>query len=83
MDLGVVQTNKGENLVEVAVPMVETDINAVYENAIHVLSIKPLEGKKVDAATAQEDYHRNVRIKCAASPSFSLLLVIIFFCVVC
>jgi len=61
-DLGVVKTNKGENAVEVAVPTAETDINAAYEDAIHVLSTKPpKEEKKVDAATAQEDYYRNFR----------------------
>ena len=61
----------------------ETDINAAYEDAIHVLSTKPpKEEKKVDAATAQEDYYRNFRTNFAASP-FSLLLMIIFFSVVC
>ena len=62
------KTNKGENAVEVAVPTAETDINAAYEDAIHVLSTKPpKEEKTVDAATAQEDYYRNFRTKCAAS----------------
>jgi len=71
-DLGVVKTNKGENAVEVAVPTAETDINAAYEDAIHVLSTKPpKEEKKVDAATAQEDYYRNFRTKCAVSPPHS------------
>ncbi|KAH9035911.1 hypothetical protein EDB85DRAFT_2143404 [Lactarius pseudohatsudake] len=61
-DLGVVKASKGENAVEVAVPTAETDINAAYEDAIHVLSTKPLkEEKKEDAATKQEDYCRNFR----------------------
>lgn len=64
-DLGVVKVNKGENAVEVAVPTAETDINAMYEDAIHVLSTKPpKEDKTVDQATAQEDYYRNFRTKC-------------------
>jgi chitin synthase len=51
-DLGVVKANKGKNAVEV-VPTAEKDINAAYEDAIHVLSTKtPKEEKKVDAATA-------------------------------
>jgi hypothetical protein len=56
----------------VAVPTAETDINAAYEDAIHVLSTKPpKEDKTVDAATAQEDFYRNFRTKCAAFlPSF-------------
>ena len=67
-DLGEVKTNKGDNSVEVAVPTAETDINAAYEDAIHVLSTKPpKEVKTVDAATKQEDYYRNFRTKCATS----------------
>ena len=63
-DLGVVKTNKGENAVEVAVPTAETDINSMYEDAIHVLSTKPpKEEKKVDPATEQEDFYRNFRTK--------------------
>jgi len=66
-DLGVVKVSKGDNAVEVAVPTTETDINAAYEDAIHVLSTKPpKEEKKVDAATEQEDFYRNFRTKCAA-----------------
>ncbi|KAI0298178.1 glycosyltransferase family 2 protein [Multifurca ochricompacta] len=65
-DLGVVKASKGENAVEVAVPTAETDINAAYEDAIHVLSTKPpKEEKTVDVATAQEDYYRTFRTKCA------------------
>jgi chitin synthase len=71
-DLSVVKASKGENAVEVAVPTAETDINTAYEDAIHVLSTKPpKEEKNVDAATAQEDFHRNFRTKCAAFLSLS------------
>ncbi len=66
-DLGLVKASKGENAVEVAVSTAETGINAVCEDAIHVLSTKPpKEDKKVDVATAQEDFYRNFRTKCAA-----------------
>ncbi|KAH9073609.1 hypothetical protein EDB83DRAFT_2516503 [Lactarius deliciosus] len=61
-DLGVVKASKGENAVEVAVRTAETDNNAAYEDAIHVLSTKPpKEEKKEDAATKQEDYYRNFK----------------------
>lgn len=61
-DLGVVKTGKNTNEVEVAVPTAETDINAAYEDAIHVLSTKPpKEEPKSDPATEQEDYYRNFR----------------------
>jgi chitin synthase len=74
-DLGVVKSSKGDNAVDVAVPTAETDINAAYEDAIHVLSTKPpKEEKSVDAATAQEDYYRNFRTKCAPISLSSLSL---------
>jgi chitin synthase len=61
-DLGVVQTGKNKNEVEVAVPTAETDINAAYEDAIHVLSTKPPKVEsKPDPATQQEDYYRSFR----------------------
>jgi chitin synthase len=66
-DLGVIKTNKGENAVEVAVPRTEKDINAAYEDAIHVLSTKPPKEKKVASATAQEDFYRNFRTKYTAT----------------
>jgi chitin synthase len=63
-DLGVIKTNKGENAVDVALPVAEKDINAAYEDAIHVLSTKPPKvDKKEDPATAQEDFYRNFRTK--------------------
>lgn len=57
-----VQTGKNKNEVEVAVPTAETDIDAAYEDAIHVLSTKaPKVDSKPDAATQQEDYYRSFR----------------------
>ncbi|KAI0027761.1 glycosyltransferase family 2 protein [Vararia minispora EC-137] len=61
-DLGIVKTSKDTNQVEVQVPTAETDINAAYEDAIHVLSTKPpKEEHTVDEKTAQEDYYRTFR----------------------
>jgi chitin synthase len=63
-DLGVVTTGKNKNEVEVVVPTAETDINAAYEDAIHVLSNKPIiVESKPDPATEQEDYYRTFRTK--------------------
>ncbi|KAF9234706.1 glycosyltransferase family 2 protein [Melanogaster broomeanus] len=56
---------KGDNKVSTDLGVyrtAETDINAAYEDAIHVLSTKPpKEEKKVDAATQQEDYYKTFR----------------------
>ncbi|KAG0696917.1 glycosyltransferase family 2 protein [Suillus ampliporus] len=63
-DLGVVSAGKGDNKneVEVAVPTAETDINAAYEDAIHVLSSKPPKTEsKPDPTTQQEDYYKTFR----------------------
>ena len=58
-------TGPGKNEVEVAVPTAEKDLNAAYEDAIHVLSTKPPKAEsKPDAATQQEDYYRSFRTKC-------------------
>ena len=63
-DLGVVKTGKNNNEVEVAVPTAETDINAVYDDALHVLTTKPPPVvSKPDPATEQEDYYRTFRTK--------------------
>ncbi|RPD56704.1 glycosyltransferase family 2 protein [Lentinus tigrinus ALCF2SS1-7] len=63
-DLGVVKVGPNKNEVEVAVPTEETDINAAYEDAIHMLSTKPPKVEsKPDAATQQEDYYRSFRTK--------------------
>ncbi|CCL99770.1 uncharacterized protein FIBRA_01792 [Fibroporia radiculosa] len=63
-DLGVVTTGKNKNEVEVAVPTAETDINAAYDDAIHVLQTKPpKEDSKPDPQTEQEDYYRGFRTK--------------------
>ena len=54
-----------KNEVEVSVPTTETDINAAYEDAIHMLSTKPPKQEpKRDEATEQEDYYRTFRTKC-------------------
>jgi len=61
-DLGVVTTGKNKNEVEVAVPTTETDLDAAYEDAMHVLSTKaPKVVSKPDPATQQEDYYRSFR----------------------
>jgi chitin synthase len=63
-DLGVVTAGKGENKneFEVVLPTGETDINAAYEDAIHVLSSKaPKTESKPDPATEQEDYYKTFR----------------------
>lgn len=65
-DLGVVKTSSGEGKqeVEVNVPTHEKDINALYEDAIHVLNTKPPKvDSKPDAGTMQEDYYRSFRTK--------------------
>ncbi|KAJ7276864.1 glycosyltransferase family 2 protein [Mycena rebaudengoi] len=65
-DLGTVTTGKGDkkNEVEAVVPTSENDINAAYEDAIHVLNTKaPKVDSKPDAATQQEDYYRTFRTK--------------------
>ncbi|KAG6830638.1 Chitin synthase 4 [Tephrocybe sp. NHM501043] len=64
-DLGKVEV-KGENKneVEVAIPTTKNDINALYEDAIHVLSTRPPRVEQGrDAATVQEDYYRGFRTK--------------------
>ena len=63
--LGTVSTGGGKKEVEVEVPTSEKDINALYEDAIHVLNTKPpVVEAKVDESTQQEDYYRNFRTKC-------------------
>ncbi|KAG8831557.1 hypothetical protein FRC17_002971, partial [Serendipita sp. 399] len=62
-DLGTVSTagkNKGE--VEVAVPTDQKDINAAFEDAMHLLGTKAEKAPATrDASTKQEDYYRNFR----------------------
>ncbi|KAI0345496.1 glycosyltransferase family 2 protein [Trametopsis cervina] len=63
-DLGVVATTGKKNEVEVSVPTEEKDIDAAYEDAIEVLSAKPLKSdSKPDPQTEQEDYYRAFRTK--------------------
>lgn len=62
-DLGTVQAaGKNKNEVEVVVPTEQKDINAIYEDALHVLQQKPEKVEQSrDAATKQEDYYRSFR----------------------
>jgi len=61
-DLGVVKTGKDSNQVEAVVPDQQNDIDANYEDALHVLRTKPAKVEsKPDAATQQEDYYRSFR----------------------
>jgi chitin synthase len=62
-DLGTVQAaGKNKNEVEVVVPTEQKDINAAYEDALHVLQQKPPKvEQKRDDATKQEDYYRSFR----------------------
>lgn len=61
-DLGVVDAKGKDGTVDAVVPDQQKDIDANYEDALHVLRTKPpkTEGK-VDAATQQEDYYRTFR----------------------
>lgn len=57
-------TGKNKNEVEVAVPTEDKDLNAAYEDAIHILSTKPPKVEsKPDPATEQEDYYKGFRTK--------------------
>ncbi|KAH9480087.1 Chitin synthase 4 [Psilocybe cubensis] len=61
-DLGTVATGKKAGEVEADVPTDEKDINALYEDAIHVLNSKPPKVEsKPDKGTQQEDYYRSFR----------------------
>ncbi|PPQ85223.1 hypothetical protein CVT25_009840, partial [Psilocybe cyanescens] len=61
-DLGTVATGKKAGEVEAEVPTDEKDINALYEDAIHVLNTKPPKVEsKPDKGTQQEDYYRSFR----------------------
>ncbi|KAG6830640.1 hypothetical protein H0H87_007454 [Tephrocybe sp. NHM501043] len=52
------------NKVEVAIPTMKNDINALYEGAIHVLNTRPPKVEQMrDAMTVQEDYCRGFRTK--------------------
>jgi chitin synthase len=63
-DLGVVKAGEDQNEVEVAIPTAETDINAAYEDAIHVLTTKPLAVQNNQyPAIEQEDYYKTFRTK--------------------
>lgn len=65
-DLGVVQLSKtgDKETVEAAIPTDEKDINAAYDDALHVLNTKPpKEEHTVDERTKQEDYYKQFRTK--------------------
>lgn len=64
-DLGVASgSGKNKNEVDVEVITEERDIDAAYEDAIHVLSNKPPKtDSKPDPQTEQEDYYRSFRTK--------------------
>jgi hypothetical protein len=79
-DLGVVTTAKNSNQAEVSVPTEEKDIDAAYEDALHVLNTKPpKQESKPDAGTKQEDYYRQFRTKWVFC-CFHLLCLRTWFC---
>jgi chitin synthase len=69
-----VSSGKGENknTVEVAGPTSQKDLNALYEDAIHVLNTKPpKEEPKVNQSQKEEDYYKSFRTKYVInSPDF-------------
>ena len=63
-DLGTVAKGKTGESVEAEVPTDEKDIDALYEDAIHVLNTKaPKVESKPSVSTQQEDYYRSFRTK--------------------
>jgi len=63
-DLGVVQTSKegDKDTADTNLPTDEKDINAAYDDALHVLSTKPPKAvEHVDEKTKQEDYYKAFR----------------------
>jgi chitin synthase len=70
-DLGVVQTSsktkEGEKeTVDSTIPTDEKDINAAYDDALHVLNSKPPKAvEKIDERTKQEDYYKAFRTRSA------------------
>ncbi|KAI0738834.1 glycosyltransferase family 2 protein [Daedaleopsis nitida] len=78
-DLGVVEMGPNKNEVEVEVPMTDTDINAAYEDAIHMLSTKaPKADSTPDPQTQQEDYYRNFRTNVSARPEMNWMGVLLW-----
>ena len=50
---------------EATIPTDEKDINAAYDDALHVLkSTPPKEEEKIDERTKQEDYYKSFRTRC-------------------
>lgn len=62
-DLGIVaRAGENKNQVEVAIPTEAKDIDQNYEDAVHMLSTRPLkEEKRVDLDQKQKDYYATVR----------------------
>ena len=61
-----VSTSKSGDVetVEATIPTDEKDINAAYDDALHVLNSKaPKQEDKVDERTKQEDYYKSFRTK--------------------
>ncbi|KAH9919163.1 glycosyltransferase family 2 protein [Epithele typhae] len=78
-DLGVVKVGPNKNEVEVSVPTTETDINAAYEDAIHMLSTKPPKAEsKPDPQTEQEDYYKTFRTNVSFGPCIMSVEVLLW-----
>jgi chitin synthase len=61
-DLGAATAGKNKNEVEAALPTTETDIDAAYEDAMHVLSTKaPKAVSEPNPKTQQKDYYASFR----------------------
>ncbi|KZS93873.1 glycosyltransferase family 2 protein [Sistotremastrum niveocremeum HHB9708] len=65
-DLGSANAAKGKegdkNTVDAVVPTDPADINAAYDDALHVINTKPEKVEaKVDAKTVEEDYYKSFR----------------------
>ncbi|KAK9696700.1 hypothetical protein K7432_012321, partial [Basidiobolus ranarum] len=82
-DLGkvMVQTTKqGKEVAALAVPSQRQDINAIYEETVKDLSIRPVIQKdKRDAKTKKEDYYRLFRTRTVLVWIFSNVILILVF----
>jgi chitin synthase len=76
-DLGMVTTGKNKNEIKVTVPTAENDIDAAYEDDIHVLTtIAPKVESKPDPATKQEPYYKSFRTNVLLSWTLSNVHVV-------
>lgn len=84
-DLGKVEVKQeNKNEVDVSIPVTQDQLNAGYEDAIHVLNTKPPKVEsKPDAGTVQEDYYRGFRTKCVFFFSSEWVLIVFFFSLSC